>query len=140
MVECNMGRLIAVLGIAWVAAIGSAQLMDGTYEVQFYNPIAKKVERQDKSLPPGQIRRGLIQGKRFAILDMMSGFQGPIRKKGRAFEFVFEEGPAGRPKGKPEVAKATLSKDRKTLTLEMKGKVFMVWIWQTAKLPIKLPY
>ena len=129
--------LIASLALAGPAA---AQLLDGTYEVRFYNPATKRIEPQPKNLPPGQVRRGLIQGMRFAVLDMMSGFQGPIRNRGKRYEFVFEEGPAGKPKGKPEVARVTASKDRKTLSLTMRGTVMMVWIWQNASLPIKLPY
>lgn len=124
-----------------LAGVGAGQLRDGTYETRFYDPRTKRVEPQDKkNLPPGQIRIGLIQGKRFAIMDMMVGFQGPIRKKGNIYEFVFEEGPAGKPKGKPDVARVTPSKDKKTLTFVMRGKTMMVWIWQSPTIPIKLPY
>ena len=124
-----------------LAGIDFAQLRDGTYETRFYDPRTKRVGPQDKkNLPPGQIRIGLIQGKRFAIMDMMSGFQGPIRKKGTAYDFVLEEGPAGKPKGKPDVARVTPSKDKKTLTFVVRGKTIMVWIWQNSRVPVKLPY
>ena len=135
-----MNRLAWTICLLALAGIASAQLRDGTYETRFYDPKTKRVEPQDKNLPPGQIRRGFIQGKRFAIMDFMVGFQGPIRKKGTFYEFVFEEGPAGKPKGKPDVARVTPSKDKKTLTFVMGGKTVMVWIWKDARVPIKLPY
>ncbi len=135
--------ILRVLGALVLFAIfgqGLAQLRNGTYEVRFYDPRTKRIEAQPKGLPPGQVRRGFVSGLRFAVLDMMNGFQGPIRKAGKDYEFVFAEGPAGKVKGKPEVARVRLSADGKTLTFIMKGIARMTWHWKRQEVPIRLPY
>lgn len=114
-------------------------LLTGTYDVQLYDPATGMPHTADEKLPPGQRKKGVVQGKRFAVMDMMSGFQGPIRIRGKAIEFVFEEGPAGKTP-KPEVATVQTSKDKNVLTILMRGKRVMVWTWRTATPAISLPY
>lgn len=134
-VELNFATILVAS-----ATFAGPVLLDGTYEVAFYNPATKKIEPQSKDLPPGQIRRGYIRGSRFAIVDMMVGFQGPIRKNGAKWSFVFEEGPAGKVKGKASIADVTASADMKTLTFKLKADTMMVWTWKESKVPFKLPY
>ena len=114
-------------------------LLTGTYDVQILDPETGLPHTPDEQLPPGQRKKGIVQGKRFAVLDMMSGFQGPIRVRGKAIEFVFVEGPAGKTP-KPEVATVQFSKDKKSLTIVIRGKRVMLWTWRTPVPAISLPY
>jgi hypothetical protein len=133
-------RITHILSLSQPAAAVPGGLLTGTYDVHLYDSSTGKPHVQDESkLPPGARKQGIIQGKRFAVVDMMSGFQGPIRVRGKAIEFLFEEGPAGKI-AKVDVATVVPSKDKKTLTLMMKGKRIMVWTWRNAAPAIKLPY
>lgn len=114
-------------------------LLTGTYDVQIFDPVTGMPQMADEKLPPGQRKKGIVQGKRFAVVDMMSGFQGPIRVRGKSIEFVFEEGPAGKTP-KPEVATVMATMDKKILTISMRGKRVMAWTWRTAVPAISLPY
>jgi len=137
-----LGAIALLCAVGWQRAVEPVPggLLTGTYDVRLYDPSTGKPHIQDESkLPPGQRKHGIVQGKRFAVLDMMSGFQGPIRVRGKAIEFLFEEGPAGKAT-KVEVGTVVPSKDKKTLTVMMRGKRVMVWTWRTATPAIKLPY
>lgn len=122
------------------AQVQAASLLDGRYEVALYNSSTKKIEAQPRDLPPGQVKHGYIQGGRFAIVDMMVGFQGPIKKHGKNWKFIFEEGPSGKVKGKLTVGVVTASSDRKVLSFRIDDIPVMVWTWKEAKVPFKLPY
>lgn len=138
--------LVAVALVAaallFSASLAEAQAkLDGTYEFLRIAPGASKPERQNpRTAPPGQVKRFVIQGKRCALFDMMSGFQGTLVQKKGEVVITWYEGPAGKLK-KKEVVRYSLSADAKTLTrIEPKNGWRVAFTRISFKPAINLPY